>query len=138
MKELVRDTIVGHLLRLATKRRVLHYEEERDQSLWKRYLDKEKSGRMAHHGSPEEEEREETGDASDNSTQEQQRAGVAEGNTTATTRNSSDTQVGSGDAQRNEVSGVPVDPEKGRDVSIVTWFGDDDPEVCISPDRPSG
>jgi DHA1 family multidrug resistance protein-like MFS transporter len=93
---------------------------------------------MAHHGSPEEEEKEETGDASDNSTQEQQRASVAEGNTTATTRNSSDTQVGSGDAQRNEVSGVPVDPEKGRDVSIVTWFGDDDPEVCISPDRPSG
>jgi MFS transporter, DHA1 family, multidrug resistance protein len=137
MKELVRDTIVGHLLRLATKRRVLHYEEERDQSLWKRYLDKEKSGRMAHHGSPEEEEKEETGDGSDNSTQEQQRAGVAEGSTTANTRNSEDTQVGSGDAQRNEVSGVRIDPEKGRDVSIVTWFGDDDPEVCISPARPS-
>ncbi|KAH8783964.1 putative caffeine resistance protein 5 [Hyaloscypha finlandica] len=128
MKELVRDTIVGHLLRLATKRRVLQYEEERDQSLWKRYLDKETSGRMAHHGSPEEEEKEETGDGSDNSTQEQQRAGVAEGSTTANTRNSEDTQVGSGDAQRNEVSGVQVDPEKGRDVSIVTWFGDDDPE----------
>lgn len=120
MKELVRDTVVGHLLRLATREKVLQYEEERDQSLWKRYVDKKKSGRMAHHGNVEEEEKEETGDTSDDNTQEQQRAGIAEGNTISDTRNSSDTRVGGREAQRNEVSGVPVDPEKGRDVSIVS------------------
>jgi DHA1 family multidrug resistance protein-like MFS transporter len=132
MKELVRDTVVGHLLRLATRGKVLQYEEERDPSLWKRYVDKEKSGRMAHHGNTEEEEKEEAADASDDNMQQQQRFGVAEGNTTADTRNSSDTRVGSGEAQRNELSRVPVDPERGRDISIVTWFGDNDPEVCPS------
>jgi DHA1 family multidrug resistance protein-like MFS transporter len=132
MKELVRDTVVGHLLRSVTRGKVLRFEEERDPSLWKRYVDKEKSGRMAHHGDVEEEKKEEQegNDTSNENMHEQQRAGVAEGDTTANTRNSSDTRVGSGEARRNEVSGVPVDPEKGRDVSIVSWFGDNDPEVC--------
>ncbi|KAI9669862.1 MAG: hypothetical protein M1831_006897 [Alyxoria varia] len=31
----------------------------------------------------------------------------------------------------NEFSGVEIDPEKGRDVDIVDWYGADDPEVCI-------
>ncbi|PMD48560.1 putative caffeine resistance protein 5 [Hyaloscypha variabilis F] len=130
MKELVRDTVVGHLLRSVTRGKVLRFEEERDPSLWKRYVDKEKSGRMAHHGDVEEEKKEEQegNDTSNENMHEQQRAGVAEGDTTANTRNSSDTRVGSGEARRNEVSGVPVDPEKGRDVSIVSWFGDNDPE----------
>ncbi len=138
MKELVRDTVLGHFLRLVTGGRVLPYEEDRDPSLWKRYIDKEKSGRMAHHGHTEEEEKdEEEADAKGDSTQQQQRAGAAEGNATANTRDSSDTEVGSGDVQRNEVSGHRIDPEKGRDVSIVTWFGDDDPEVCSSSARSS-
>jgi DHA1 family multidrug resistance protein-like MFS transporter len=138
MKELVRDTVLGHFLRLVTGGKVLPYEEDRDPSLWKRYIDKEKSGRMAHHGHTEEEEtNEEEADASDDSTQQQQRAGAVEDNATANTRDSSDTEVGSANVQRNEVSGHPIDPEKGRDVSIVTWFGDDDPEVCSSSARSS-
>ncbi|KAL8865616.1 MAG: hypothetical protein Q9174_006793, partial [Haloplaca sp. 1 TL-2023] len=28
----------------------------------------------------------------------------------------------------NEATGEPIDPEKGRDVNVVHWFGDDDPE----------
>jgi DHA1 family multidrug resistance protein-like MFS transporter len=138
MKELIRDTIPGHLLRLATGRKVLQYEEERDSSLWKRYIDKEKSGRLAHHGKEEEEEEEEeekkqeANESGDGNSGAQQRDSVAEGNNTSNTRNSSNTRVGSGEAQRNEIYGVPIDPEKGRDVSLVTWFGDDDPEVHIS------
>jgi DHA1 family multidrug resistance protein-like MFS transporter len=137
MKELVRDTVLGHFLRIVTRGKVLPYEEDRDPSLWERYIDKEKSGRMAHHGHTEEEQDEEEADASDDSTQQQQRAGAGEGNATANTRDSSDTEVGSDDVQRNEVSGHPIDPEKGRDVSVVTWFGDDDPEVCLSSVHPS-
>lgn len=130
MKELVRDTVFGHALRLATRGKVLQFEEERDPSLWKRYVDKGKSGRMARHGHTGEEEKEEDVDETGNgNSDEQQRAGVAEGITTSDSRNSSDTRVGSGEAQRNEVSGVRVDPEKGRDVSVVTWFSENDPEV---------
>ena len=134
MKELVRDTVLGHFLRLLTGGRVFPYEEDRDPSLWKRYIDVEKSGRMAHHGHTEDEEEDEE---EADSTQQQQRASGVEGNATANTRDSSDTEVGSGEVQRNEVSGHPIDPEKGRDVSIVTWFGDDDPEVCSSSARSS-
>ena len=122
------------------------FEEERDPSLWKRYVDKEKSGRMAHHGhTGEEEEREnkegddsespdrgigekteENGDS--NTGGQEQSGGVLSGNV----RNSSETRLGSADngQRRNEISGVPVDPEKGRDVSVVHWYGDNDPEVC--------
>jgi MFS transporter, DHA1 family, multidrug resistance protein len=50
MIELIRDTVFGHLLRPTSKGKVLPYEEDRDPSLWKRYIDTEKSGRMAHHG----------------------------------------------------------------------------------------
>lgn len=120
MKELFRDTVAGHVIRLVTKPKVLPYEEERDPSLWKRFVDKEKSGRMAHHGhtGKSDEKDEEAG----NSDGEQQNVNNA-------LRESSDTQVGSPEhTRRNEASGVMVDPEKGRDATIVTWFGDDDPE----------
>lgn len=32
----------------------------------------------------------------------------------------------------NEASGVKVDPEKGRDLSIIDWYGPNDPEVSSS------
>lgn len=49
----------------------------------------------------------------------------------------SNTRHGSNDnTHRNETSGVPVDPEKGRDVTVITWYSDDDPEVCaVRPAR---
>jgi DHA1 family multidrug resistance protein-like MFS transporter len=46
MKELFRDTVVGHAVRIITKGKVMSYEEERDPSIWKRYVDKKKSGQM--------------------------------------------------------------------------------------------
>jgi DHA1 family multidrug resistance protein-like MFS transporter len=30
----------------------------------------------------------------------------------------------------NEASGVKVDPEKGKDLHVVDWYGPDDPQVC--------
>lgn len=121
MKELFRDTVTGHAIRFLTKGKVLPYEEERDPSLWKRYIDKEKSGRMAHHGH--------TGEAEDEEKQEDTNEQQPT-NGDYHLRHSSDTQVASPDnARRNEVSGVVIDPEKGRDATIVTWFSDDDPEV---------
>jgi DHA1 family multidrug resistance protein-like MFS transporter len=134
MKELIRDTVFGHGLRLITRGRVLQYEEDRDPSLWKRYIDKEKSGKMAHHGTTEDEEKEEEkekDDESKSSGNDEERQPTAEQSAAETSRHSSDTRVGSPGVQRNEISGVKVDPEKGRDVSIVTWFSEDDPEVSI-------
>jgi DHA1 family multidrug resistance protein-like MFS transporter len=145
MKELFRDTTTGHVLRLITKGRILQYEEDRDPSLWQRYIDKEKSGRMAHHGHTGEEEKEEKDDEKNDSGEDEsgpgkdesfendsstQRPAGEERNQENARRSSSDTRVGADGTHRNEVSGVAVDPEKGRDVSIVTWYGENDPEVC--------
>lgn len=128
MKELFRDTVAGHLIRLVTKSKILPYEEERDPSLWKNFINREKSARIArqgHTGEPDEKDEE---------------AGNTNGpqNGDSPSRGSSDTQVAAPEnTTRNEASGVMVDPEKGRDATIVTWFSDDDPEVCSFSDKQS-
>ena len=88
-------------------------------------MDKEKSGRMAHHGhTGEEKEQEESGEVGNDS-------GDINSSELSSSRNNSDTQVGDSDERRNEASGVVVDPEKGRDITIVTWFSENDPEVNV-------
>jgi hypothetical protein len=59
MYELVRDTVLGHAPRLATKEKVFLFEEESDLSLCQRYIDKDQPGRMAHHGHTGDEEKNE-------------------------------------------------------------------------------
>jgi len=128
MKDLFRDTLTGDFFHVISKGKFLPYAEDKDPSLWKRYVDKEKSGRMARHGTTGEERNEEEkgddGSSSDNAEQ-----GTNDAYNEQDTRNSSNTRVDSGEQPRNDVSGVKVDPEKGRDVTIVTWFSDNDPEV---------
>ena len=166
MKELIRDTVFGHFLRIVSGGKMFPFEEDRNPSIWKRYIDKEKSGRMAHHGTTEEEQEEEKQEENDkekddaaNDTEgneegdqtgdfyhqqrhraagqsqgeaQHRRQGGAERNNQSNSRGSSDTRVGSGDQRVNRASGVPIDPEKGMDASIVTWYSDKDPEVCKS------
>ena len=126
MKELIRDTALGHFLRLVSKQKILPYSEDVDSSIWQRYTNKEKSGNMAHHGAAGEEEKSEEDGDSD------QRRTAPERDMPNSSRESSGTIVAdtSVDARRNEISGVVVDPEKGKDVSVVDWYSDDDPEVC--------
>ncbi|KAK0104487.1 hypothetical protein ONS95_004776 [Cadophora gregata] len=153
MKDLVRDTVSGHFLRLISKGKIMTFEEERDPSLWKQYIDTEKSGRMAHHGHTGEEEKENKDTAGDNSEspergiwQKDEETGDRNGagqeqavmGQNGRPRNSSETRLGSMDngQQRNEVSGVLVDPEKGRDVSVITWYGEHDPENPLNWSTP--
>ncbi|PVH87179.1 putative caffeine resistance protein 5 [Cadophora sp. DSE1049] len=157
MKELIRDTVFGHFLRLVTRGKVMTFEEERDPSLWKRYIDTEKSGRMAHHGHTGEAEKEHGKEAKDTDDaespvrgiwQKEDETGHGDGSRAGqnqavlgqngNSRNSSETRLGSVDngQQRNEVSGVMVDPEKGRDVSVVTWYGGHDPENPLNWSTP--
>ena len=112
--ELIRDTLFGHLLRSITGRRVLRYQEEIRPELWKKFVHKHKSGNMAHHGAIEDEEKER------DETEKQQNQ--------TSSHYSSDTQVDERQHVINEVSSKKVDPEKGRDVHIVDWWGPDDPE----------
>lgn len=129
VKELVRDTIVGHALRMFTKSRVLPYEEECDPELWKRYISREKTGQMAHHGHLGEEEKEGKDGEKDGEGEDSEGQSP---DARHSSRNSADTRVNSQDQDvgKNSLTGHPVDPEKGKDMTIVDWYSDTDPEVC--------
>jgi DHA1 family multidrug resistance protein-like MFS transporter len=116
MSELIRDTVFGHTVRFLTKGRYFQYEEEKDPSLWKKYVNVEKSGHMAYHGA----------------THAPEEAAVLSDSNFSTRNPAQDTAqklVDGGNAPANEFSGTKIDPEKGRDLHIVDWWGPNDPEV---------
>lgn len=114
VSDLIRDAPFGHVVRLVTRGRYFQYPEERDPSLWKKYVNQEKSGYVAHHGdtSPPDEEDEELRNA----------RGMRE-------REGSESEATVVGEEYNHASGVRVDQEKGKDMHVVDWYGDDDPQV---------
>lgn len=107
MAELIRDTAFGHLVRFVTRGKVLPYAEDRDPSLWKEYLSEEKTRRMAHHGHPGQLSHDEPSPSSGASSR---------------------TRAGSDSQNINSPTGQPIDQEKGRDMNVVDWFDENDPE----------
>jgi len=118
--DLIRDSAFGHLVRLVSKGKLFPYDEEKDPALWRKYLNETKSGHAAYHGKTEAPE----GDVDELTQARGLRA--REGNDSEA---SSRTEVAEG---FNEASGVRVDPEKGKDVNIIDWTGDDDAHVWFS------
>ena len=112
MTELIRDTVFGHFLRFVSHGQILPYAEDKDPNLWKRYVHEEKSERMARHGHVGEQ-------------------AEGEGDTRqadqAASQETSRTRVGK-DVQTNAL-GHEVDEEKGKNVNVVHWYSDNDPEV---------
>ena len=130
MSDLFRDTVFGHAVRFITKGRYLQFVEEKDPSIWKQYIDRNQTKNMALYGHPDDESPEEK--------QQRESAPVSETHrhANANGRNSSEescqTYTGDGEHQRSStMTGQKVDTEKGRDVTMVTWFGDNDPEVRL-------
>jgi DHA1 family multidrug resistance protein-like MFS transporter len=112
MAELLRDTVFGHCVRFATKSKYFQFAEEKDPSLRKQYLHEEKTGHMAQHGQP----RGETSSSDDERLKESQ----------PSSQDSSPTRLQN--VRTANTIGQKVDQEKGRDVNVVEWFGDNDPE----------
>ena len=120
MTELMRDTVFGHFVRLITKHRYFQYAEERDPKLWKQYLDRAQTRNMALHGNT-------TGPSADDNSEKEIINTPSDVSSDARVRGQEHEQQLS-----STITGQVIDPEKGRDVTIVTWFGDDDPEVRTS------
>lgn len=118
--DLIRDSAFGHIVRLVSRGKVFTYDEEKDINLWKQFLNEKKSGHAAYHGRTEAPEGniEELNQAQGLNARER-------GNDSET---SSRTQVAEG---FNEASGVRVDTEKGKDVHVIDWYGDNDPQVSL-------
>lgn len=116
MRELIRESIFGQTIRLVTKRNFLQYPEELDPSMWKQYIDYEKSGRPALRSVSLPARR-----ASDEESEDERKRSVdaeKEGNDSET---HSPTRTNQTDAT--------TDPENGKDTLLVTWYGPNDPAV---------
>lgn len=120
MAGLIRDTVFGHFVRLITKHRYLQYAEERDPKLWKQYLDREQTKNMALYGN--------TNGPSEDEKSEKEGVNTPSGDSSETTVEGEEREQ----QLSSTITGQAIDPEKGRDVTMVTWFGDNDPEVCTS------
>lgn len=131
MKELIRDTAFGHLIRLVSRGKYLQFAEERDPTIWTRFVDEKKSGYLAHHGDtnpPEDGEKEIEGLGGVRTRDDQYVLQEPPMRAHRGSGDSSRTRVGDEQIAVNHASGVKVDPEKGQDYHLVTWYGDNDPE----------
>ena len=130
MSDLIRDTVFGHLLRFLTNGRVLQYAEEKDPSLWKQYLDRDQTKNMAMYGHTGDGEPEEKQERESSPTGETQSSDNGNGKEAKLSDDSSRSRADDGEPPLSStITGQKVDPEKGRDTTIVTWFGDNDQEV---------
>ena len=139
MAELIRDTVFGHFVRLITNNRYLQYAEEKDPSLWKRYIDREQTFNMARHGNvtgPEElkEKESEPQSLSESGGERNSPGDSDQGLTSAVTQQTThEHQI------HSALTNQRVDTEKGRDATIVSWWGDNDQEVrWYHPSSPAG
>ena len=132
MAELIRDTAFGHLIRFVFRKRFLKFAEEEDPSIWTRYIDEKKSGYLAYHGSsvPPEDGFDMQG-IEGVRTRENQYSFRPPPHVFRTVSRRWSHRSEEQDGAMNLASGVQVDPEKGKDVHVVSWYSDDDPEmVC--------
>jgi DHA1 family multidrug resistance protein-like MFS transporter len=120
VSDLLRDSPFGHVVRLVSGNKFFSYAEERDPSLLKQFLNEKKSGYAAYHG------RTTAPDNDDEAHRVRQSMGPNRNANGSESETSSRTHT---DGRFNEASGLRIDPEKGKDLHIVDWYGDDDPQV---------
>jgi DHA1 family multidrug resistance protein-like MFS transporter len=121
---------------------VLKFIDEKNPEIWKKLVNEEKSGYMAHHGTtdpPNDKEDNESlrGLGGIRTREEKEDGGASLDRLEWIRSGSSDTQVdrsqSQSEAQRtksryNQASGVKIDPEKGRDIHLIEYLPND-PEV---------
>lgn len=133
MPTIIQDSAAGQIIRLVTNGRCLRYDEEKDPSIWHKFINLDKSSQLAYQGHigavdvPDE-------DKTDSET-EVESGGQRE-------VHGDDEEHGAGARripsraweQRGRrfqgLTGVKIDPEKGKDVSVIDWADENDPEVC--------
>ncbi|KAI9738694.1 MAG: hypothetical protein M1834_008199 [Cirrosporium novae-zelandiae] len=114
MADLIRDSVFRHIMRLASKRKIFPFPEERNPSLWERDINIEKTANISHYGTTEREIEKE----------DHQR-------NVSNSRTLSETQVDDDGSPKN-LCDIPLDKEMGRDVHVVSWYGNNDPENPVN------
>ena len=136
MSDLFRDTVFGHAVRFIFKGRFFQFAEEKDASLWKQYLDRKQTKNMALYGDPSGQPHEDKHERESAPVSETHSRANSNADGAKFSEESSQTRTGDGEHQLSStLTGQKIDPEKGRDVTMVTWFGDNDPEVWTLSDQ---
>ncbi|KXH52139.1 multidrug resistance protein [Colletotrichum nymphaeae SA-01] len=114
--ELLRDTAFGHVVRFVTKSKLrqFQYYEERYPEVWREYVDADKTANVARYGQVEPPDKE--SDETKNEDDELWRGGAS--------FDSARTRV-PGDEEYNELSGTRIDPEKGKNIHLVSFLPND-------------
>ena len=107
MAELIRDTVLRQFLELVFGRKISSHPQDEDPSMWKQYLRPGDVGYLMYHGYRAEGVPNEQQELRDRRNWSQ---------------NTSETLVG--DERRREAENM--DPEKGRDVHVIDWYGKND------------
>jgi hypothetical protein len=125
MTEWFRDTAFGQIVRLATRNKYFKYSEENDPELWKKWVNEQKSGYAAHHGSIEphadDSDLDEPTGLGGIRTREAKEKDIENGGRDSDA--SPEPLVDNG--TYNRASGVRIDPEKGRDIHLIEFLPDD-------------
>ena len=138
--ELIRDTAFGQLVRLVTRNKVFQFPEERDPAFGDKYINLHKSRSMVEHGTTNQPVEQQTQQKPDPSNAQASEESIERRTTQPTEQSSAPLEketegaspVGSLSTLADEdLARQPTapDPEKGRDVDIVDWWGPEDPEV---------
>ena len=128
MIELIRESAFGQTIRFISRNKIFQYPEEKDPESWKQYVNEELSGNLAHHGH--------TGPHGDDSDTEDRPAHGLGGIRTRDAQADAEVEKEASDSTEtsrtreskgdyNQASGVKVDPEKGRDIHLITWRPND-------------
>lgn len=167
MSDIIRDSVFGQLVRLATGNRVFRFPDEVDPSIREKYINIEKSGNLALHGTlqpPQEADEKEydtapsaTSSTSTDPKEELEKETEAPPERVISNVSSQISRLRSSESRPkplrrttshtnsflhevnstsrvsriNTASGKSVDPEKGRDIHLVDWYGPDDSEVSL-------
>lgn len=121
MTTYLRDSAYGQLVRLILGTRYFQYPEEKDPSIWKEFVDKEKSANIARFGNLTGPPVESTHTLGSFRTASEEKDKETDGASLRSAWSNHAEGV-------NAASGAPVDPERGQDLHIVGWWGPDDPE----------
>ncbi|PSR79988.1 putative caffeine resistance protein 5 [Coniella lustricola] len=124
MKDLVRESFFGQCARLITGGRVLQYPEEEDPSIWQRYVHAEKSANMGLYGTTE---RPSSSSSAQNQNEEKKKKTRKSDEDDGASNDSGYGANGEQTPRRAGGHQKYIDPEKGRDVHVVDWYGPDDP-----------
>ena len=134
---LIRDSAFGHIVRLVTRNKAFQYPEERDLSVASRYYNTVKTRNLARYGKtapPGDESRGEkqpfespSNGTMDDSQAKDEQVPPALVYSESPSLHSEQTAVDANGLVRN-ITGTPVDPERGRDLTVIDWDGPNDPE----------